>query len=322
MSRSRVDLVIGIPIYRPGRYLQEAFESLLAQTFDRLAFVVADDGSDDEALARIESYAGSDPRLSYRCNERRLGLVGNWRRAFELARELHPDARFFAWGSDHDAWHPRFAERLVAELEAAPEAVLAYPRNCLIAEDGRILREPWSFDTAGIRDAGKRLEAACRGMLAGEMVYGVYRADALERAGVLRDILLPDRLLLTELSARGEFRQVPEVLWYRRRTARPSLRRQRATLFEGRPPAYARLPWWVMHVGALAWVLGVKGEGGIERAERLRLAALHARIIPAYAAQRRVVRMREAVVQGLVRATVGLLARLRAALASLGSRPR
>jgi glycosyltransferase involved in cell wall biosynthesis len=312
-----VDVVFGIPIYRPGRHLREAFESLLAQTLEGIAFVVADDGSDDEAVAIIRSYSRSDPRLSYHRNERRLGLVGNWRRAFELARSLHPGARYFAWGSDHDAWHPRWAERLVAELETCSQAVLAYPRNCLIAEDGSMLRAPWSFDTEGIGDTRKRMKAACRGMLPGEMVYGLYRADALARGGVLRPVLLPDRLLLTELSLQGELRQVPEILWYRRRTGRPSLRRQRATLFQGGPPPYALLPWWLVHAGALGWILGVRGAEGMNRSTGLRLAAVHAWVIAAYAGRRRIVRIREAVVQGIVRAVVGFLALLRRLLAPI-----
>ena len=316
----RVDLVFGIPIYRPGRHLHEALESLLAQSLDGVAFVVADDGSDEDALALIESCSGGDPRLTYQPNERRLGLVGNWRRTFELARSLHPGARYFAWGSDHDAWHPRWAERLVAELEAAPEAVLAYPRNCLIDEDGRVLREPWSFDTAGIVDVRKRLVAACRGMLAGEMVYGLYRADALEQAGVLRDVLLPDRLLLTELSLQGEFRQVPEILWYRRRTARPTRRRQRATLFEHGPPAYARLPWWVVHAVALGWLLGVKNAPQLARSARLRIVATHARVITIHAIRRRMVRIREAIVEAVLRGIVRLLGPIRGRIVRIPQR--
>lgn len=311
----RVDIVFGIPIYRAGIHLGEAFESLLAQTFERIAFVVADDGSDEEAVALIESYSRRDPRLTYRANERRLGLVGNCRRTFELGRSLYPDARYFAWGSEHDAWHPRWVERLIAEMESAPDAVLAYPRTCLIGENDRIVRAPWSFDTAGIADPRDRLEAACRGMVAGDMVYGLFRADALEQAGVLRRVLLMDRLLLTELSVQGEFRQVPEILWYRRSTARMTLRRQREYLFPGTWSPYARFPWWLMHAAALGWNLSVRGTKGMGRAGGLRLAVVHARIVTTHAARRRIARLGEALVQRILRATVGLIKRLQALLA-------
>ena len=53
-------------------------------------------------------------------------------------------------------------------------------------------------------------------MSAGNMVYGLYRVDVLARAGVYRHILVPDRLLMTELAIYGQFKQVPQVLWFRR----------------------------------------------------------------------------------------------------------
>ena len=49
-------------------------------------------------------------------------------------------------------------------------------------------------------------------MSAGNMVYGLYRINALERAGVYRHVLVPDRLLFTELALYGQFRQVPQVM--------------------------------------------------------------------------------------------------------------
>ena len=80
---------------------------------------MVDDCSSDETAEIVARYAGDDERIHFSRNDRRLGLVGNWRRAFELANELHPDLDYFAWGSDHDAWHPRWLESLVPELERA-----------------------------------------------------------------------------------------------------------------------------------------------------------------------------------------------------------
>ena len=70
----------------------------------------------------------------------------------------------------------------------------------------------------------RRLVLAVESMSAGNMVYVLYRADALARAGVFRSVLAPDRLLLTELALQGQFVQVPDVLWYRRFTPEVSTR--------------------------------------------------------------------------------------------------
>jgi hypothetical protein len=198
-----------------------------------------------------------------RRSDSRLGLIENWRRTYATALQLGPDARYFAWASDHDVWHPEWLARLVDRLEAHPEAALAYPLNVGIDDHGVTVREPWRFDTIGIRDTWRRLETSVRGMVPGSMVYGLYRSELLARCGVYRPVLVPDRLLLTELALYGEFHQVPEVLWSRRyrEGTKVSARRQRSAFFPGGAPAYAYLPWPLTHSAAIALDLVIRGVG-------------------------------------------------------------
>jgi GT2 family glycosyltransferase len=250
-----------VPIYNSARFLPEALESLLAQRCPELALVLVDDASTDATAEIATTYAALDGRISYCRNPRRLGMLGNWRRAFQLATELHPTVEYFAWGSDHDVWHPRWLGLLLAELERDPAVVLTYPLNLRISDQGTLLRGPWSFETRGVRRATVRLIRASLSMSAGNMVYGLYRVSALRQAGVFRPVLAPDRLLLAELSLYGQFRQVPEILWYRRFTRLAGTARQRAALFAERPPGSARLPWWLGHLESLAGALVREGAG-------------------------------------------------------------
>jgi glycosyltransferase involved in cell wall biosynthesis len=304
---SAVSLVLGVPLYGHGEHLQEALESLLAQTQPDLALVLCDDGPDEGARTVVEAVAARDSRVTYRRNERRLGLVGNWRRTFDVARELHPEARYFGWASDHDACHPRWAERLVDALERSPAAVLAYGRTYQFDSDRHVVHEVDRFDTAGIPDVQQRVTAALRRMRAGDMVYGIYRRDPMQRCGVIRSLLLPDRLLLTELSVHGQFVYVPRALRYRRVTERATLARQRASLFGGPAPAYARLPWWLVHTAVFAWAMTVGGSGSaLHGSTRASLIAAHARGNLAFAMRsrtRRVINWGGRLVRrGLVRA--------------------
>ena len=273
-------VVIGIPLYENVDDLPEALESLLGQTFRDVAFVACDDSASAIAEAIIRRYAERDARLSYERNPRRLGMTANWRRVFERGRSMYPDAEYFAWGSDHDAWHPRWLESLVALLDAHPEAVLAYPQNIRISGAGEPLITPWRFDTAGVHEADKRLSIAAREMFAGDMVYGLFRAQAQERAGIFRSVLLPDRLLLSELAVYGEFVQVPEILWYRRFMGIASLQRQRAAFYPDGAPWHSYVPWWLTHPAVLAYNLAVlgRGEPEIGRTRGLALAASFVRV--------------------------------------------
>jgi len=266
-------LVIGLPLYGRGEHLEEALESLLAQTRRELAVVVTDDARDPAARAVLDGF--DDPRLHYFANGRRLGLVGNWRRSFEVARRLYPHVPYFAWASDHDAWHPLWAERLVALLDSDPNAAIAYPKTYRMDLSGWTLRtKDWSFDTSGVGGLAARLRATMRGMSAGNMIYGLYRAEALERAGVFPYSLLPDRLLLTVLSLHGDLRQVPERLFYRRVTESPSLERQRMSFWPDGAPAWTRAPWVLQHAALLGVAL-FRGQPALSPRERAWLIANH-----------------------------------------------
>jgi hypothetical protein len=99
-------------------------------------------------------------------------------------------------------------------------------------------------------------------MLAGDMIYGLIRADALEAAGVFRHVVTPDRQVLLALSLFGGVRYVSEVLWYREMERDFDLERQRKVFFPDGTPVYAYLPSHVQHCASLLWDFGIRGRGG------------------------------------------------------------
>jgi glycosyltransferase involved in cell wall biosynthesis len=259
MEAASPRVVIGAPLFEKADYLPGALDSLLAQSYRDFALILVDDASGDRTPEVAESYAARDRRAAFRRNPERLGMIGNKRRCFQLARELYPGCSYFAWGSDHDFWHPRWLKALVAALDAHPEAVLAYPLSVRIEASGEVVRGPWTFDTLGEKRASLRVRRTTRRAASGSMVYGLYRADALEQAGVFRYVLNPDRLLMLELALQGQFVQVPEVLWERRFRGLASHARQREAFFPGGAPLSMRIPSWLVHVGVFLRTYVVRG---------------------------------------------------------------
>ena len=246
-------VALGATLYNRATYLRETLDSLLAQTYTNVRLVLVDDASSDETEAICREYAARDPRVRYLRHAERQGMVGTWRDAFEEATAAS-DPRYFAWASDHDLWEPRWLETLVGEMEADPSLVLAYPFTRRIGPEGELLdKPPRLFETRGLHDLDERWPFVCREHVAsGDMVYGLMRVDAVRTAGVFRDVMCPDRLLMAELAQQGEFRQVPEPLWARRQFENSSsVARQRTSLFAGRAPAGRRLPPWLQHARAL-----------------------------------------------------------------------
>jgi len=151
-------VALGMTLYNNARNLPEAIESLLAQTFGHFTLVLLDDASSDDTEAVARRYAALDSRVRYFRHDRRQAMIATWKEVAELAAREAPDAQYFAWVSDHDRWHPRWLPRLVAELDADPGTVLAYPITRRMGHEGEELEKargcstpqrPWICRTAG-----------------------------------------------------------------------------------------------------------------------------------------------------------------------------
>jgi len=242
--------VLGMTLYNNASHLREATDSILAQTHGAFVMLMLDDGSSDDGEAIARDYERRDGRVRYFRHQQRQGMVPTWREVVEIARREYPGAEYFAWVSDHDRWDPRWLARMLEELDAHSGAVLAYPETLRIDGYGALVdKEPRVFDTSGVVEARERWRRFCwNGFGSGDMVYGLMRMAAVQRAGIFRVVLRPDKLLIAELTLYGHIRQVPEVLWYRRQSAATSVSRQRHTLVvQSETPRWFSAPPWLQH---------------------------------------------------------------------------
>ncbi|KHD38315.1 glycosyl transferase [Clostridium acetobutylicum] len=76
---------IVMPVYNSERYLAEAIESILDQTYNDFEFIIVDDGSTDESYNIISSYANKDNRIIVISREHR-GLVDSLNEGINIAR--------------------------------------------------------------------------------------------------------------------------------------------------------------------------------------------------------------------------------------------
>ena len=73
-----------MPVYNGTRYLREAIDSILKQTFEDFEFLIIDDASTDESASVILSY--SDERIRFVQNESNVGQVRCQNIGLDLAR--------------------------------------------------------------------------------------------------------------------------------------------------------------------------------------------------------------------------------------------
>ena len=67
-------LSILMPVYNAEKYLAQAVDSILKQTYTDFEFLITDDASTDQSFAILRRYAQSDPRIKLTKQEKNVGL--------------------------------------------------------------------------------------------------------------------------------------------------------------------------------------------------------------------------------------------------------
>ena len=83
MSES-LPISIVMPVYNGEKFLREAIDSILGQTFSDFEFIIVDDGSTDNSRDVIRSY--TDPRIRMVENKRNLGVSASRNKGMKMSR--------------------------------------------------------------------------------------------------------------------------------------------------------------------------------------------------------------------------------------------
>jgi glycosyltransferase involved in cell wall biosynthesis len=123
-----------LPVYNGDKYLAEAIESILEQTYTDFDFLIIDDGSTDGSFAIIQSFAQRDPRIRFTTRGNR-GLVATLNEGVAQAR-----GKYIARMDADDISMPARFKRQVSFLDANPSCVVLGTSFILINEAGRELK--------------------------------------------------------------------------------------------------------------------------------------------------------------------------------------
>lgn len=132
LASPRVSVVL--PVHNGAAYLAEALQSLCNQTFADFELICVDDGSTDETPEILLRHAAADRRIRIITKSPNKGLPGALNTGFAAARgSLH------GWTSDDNIARPHMLERLVAALDAHPEAAIAHANYSVIDAAGAVI---------------------------------------------------------------------------------------------------------------------------------------------------------------------------------------
>jgi len=189
-----------IPVYNYDRYLGEAIESVLAQTYKHLEVIVVDDGSTDRSGEVAKSFADRGVKYRYQAN---AGIGPARNKGVESA-----EGEFIAFLDADDRWPVEKLERQLNAFESDETLEMVFG-HALQLQNG----PEWE---AGVQEYKASVAGMVPGMVPGTMLI---KRDAFFRVGLFKGNLKVGEFIdwyarAVELKVRSLI--LPELFLWRR----------------------------------------------------------------------------------------------------------
>jgi len=186
----RKKVIVVIPNWNGGRDLPTSIDSVLAQTYQDLAVIVVDNGSDDDSRQVIEAYQQKDARVSSILRNKNYGYTGGVNPGIEAA--LREDAEYVAPFNNDAVADKDWLKHLVAFLDDNPSYGIA--ACAMLHADGRTIDSTADqYTTWGLAFPRGRGEPADRRFGFSRDIFGASGGASLYRCAMLRQVGLFDQ---------------------------------------------------------------------------------------------------------------------------------
>jgi glycosyltransferase involved in cell wall biosynthesis len=213
MANHKSPVSIGLPVFNGEKYLKEAVNSILAQTFQDFELIISDNASTDNTQRICQEYVANDSRVRYYRYEKNIEAPKNFNRVFDLS-----SGEYFKWAADDDVLAPQYLEKCVNVLSEDPSVVLCHSITGRIDENGLLV---------GICNKGllRRIDSEKPHERFGDLIglfhnacplLGLGRRSAFEKSRLLGNYIGADRNLLAEIGLMGKIHEIPECLFFLR----------------------------------------------------------------------------------------------------------
>ncbi len=199
---------IGVPVYNEEKFLKQALDSLLSQSYHDIEIIICDNASTDKTPEIIQEFMKTHTNIKYYKEDTNKGSLHNYIKAFQLS-----DSKYFMWAGGHDVWSENLIEETVKQLESHPTAAIAFATTVWIDESNKpAQKESGWCDTRDMHPVERFLITIWGNV---HPVLGVIRSEYLINAP-FANVAGTDLILLCDLSLKGDFLHAPNATCYRR----------------------------------------------------------------------------------------------------------
>ena len=203
MSVPKISVLL--PVYNAERYVGEAVDSILKQTFSDFEFIIINDGSTDQSLQILQDYARQDARIRLISRENR-GLVSTLNEGLAMA-----EAPFIARMDADDVALPERFEKQHAHLMDNAACLAVGGRTLVIDPEGDPLCI-WNKFSAHDEVLNEHLNTINGSAVCHPAV--MFRADTVKALGNYRADYYPaeDLDLFLRISGLGRVENLTDVI--------------------------------------------------------------------------------------------------------------
>ena len=198
-------ITIGLPVHNGEKFISDAINSLLSQTYHNFELIISDNASTDDTARICKEYADKDPRINYIRQKKNIGPNQNFLFLLNQGK-----GRMFMWTAHDDVWKRNYLEKALNVFAHSKDIGFVFPEVVLKSIRYKIYRtvpaERFTCITTADRDSRVlgflNLHPYSHKL---NMIYSLFKRDLLLSALDGREFIDEDTFCLSILwRARGE----------------------------------------------------------------------------------------------------------------------
>lgn len=138
-QKIKMTISVGMPVYNGEKYICDALDSLLGQSYADFELIISDNASTDSTEAICRRYAKQDARIKYFRQSVNLGAAANFQFVLNKACGM-----YFMWAACDDKWSRDWIEGLLNSLKDTG-AVMAFGTVVHIDLNGKSIEHPANY---------------------------------------------------------------------------------------------------------------------------------------------------------------------------------
>ncbi len=202
MNNDNPKISVLMPAYNTEKYIGEAIESILNQTFKDFEFIIIDDGSSDKTWEIIQKYAKMDDRVVALKNEKNLGISPTRNKLIKSS-----NGEYIVWQDSDDISLACRIEKQYNFMEENPEVGICGGWLQFFNKNGNLSIRKYASDDKNLRKRIFRYSPVAQPV-------AIVRREILEKTGLFNNLLIQaeDLDLSFRIGRYSKFANLPCVL--------------------------------------------------------------------------------------------------------------